>query len=312
MRRAPLPEHLTAGSFSLRASDKAGVTRTRTRANDLLTVSRGVRIRLAGAVHDNPEAALRAYTDLDDSSIIVGASALRIWRGPLPLRQESDWRIHLARRRGFSFPRRANVVGHLLTFLPDEVVEYDGVRLTSPARTWLDLGASLTIAEMVAAGDALVCQHGPGFPQPKQPLCSVQDLREMVQAHPGMRGVKTARAALDLIRVGADSAPETQMRLAIVDAGMPEPVLNHVVQGFGGRPVLWPDAAYPELRIALQYDGGHHNESDQYVRDISRQEVAASHGWLEVRVSKQDLKGERPAVILKVRRALKSRGWTAR
>jgi hypothetical protein len=59
--------------------------------------------------------------------------------------------------------------GHLLTFLPDEVVEYDGVRLTSPARTWLDLAALLTVDELVAAGDYLVCSHGPGFRVPGMP-----------------------------------------------------------------------------------------------------------------------------------------------
>jgi hypothetical protein len=203
-------------------------------------------------------------------------------------------------------------VGHLLTLLPDEVVEYDGVRLTSPARTWLDLASMLNSEELVVAGDSLVCSHGPDFPRPRESKCSVEDLRAMVARHPGTRGVRKARAALDLIRVGADSQPETKMRLTIVNSGLPEPVLNHVVMGVYGTAVLWPDAAYPAQRVALQYEGLHHNGPDQYLRDIRRADVAAGYGWLEVRVSKFDLAGEHPAVVSKVRAALKSRGWRAR
>ncbi len=310
MRRKSLPEHLTTGSFSVRASDKAGVTRSRTRAMDLVLVSRGIRVPVgsdaAGA------SALRAYTDLDDASILVSLSAARVWGIPLPIKRRGDWRIHIARRRGFSFPRRVNVAGHLLTLLPEEVVEYDGVRLTSPARTWLDLATLLTLEDLVAAGDHLVCSHGPGFPVPREALCSIAELAGIVGRHPGMRGVRTARAALELIRVGADSAPESLMRLALIDANLPEPVLNHVIRNHFGQAVLWPDAAYLEYRISLQYDGEHHGGAEQHLRDIERQERSLAQGWLEVRISKHDLEGERPAVVHKVRRALQSRGWAPR
>lgn len=307
MRRTNLPDHLTTGSFSLRASDKAGVTRKRTAAKDLVTVSRGVRVPvLSGA---SGAAALRAYTDLDDASVLVMLSAAQLWDVPLPGYVSGDWRIHLARRRGFSFPRRVNVAGHLLSFLPGETAEYDGVKLTSPARTWLDLAPVLKLEDLVAAGDSLVCSHGPDFPVPKDALCSIEELREIVGRHPGMRGVRTARAALELIRVGADSAPETHMRLALIDTNLPEPELNHVVRNHLGLPVLWPDAAYLEWRVSLQYDGQHHGGAEQHLRDIERQERSLAYGWLEVRISKHDLEGERPAVVHKVRRALQSRGW---
>jgi hypothetical protein len=314
MRRAPLPLHLTTGSFSLRAADKAGVTRTRTAASDLVTVSRGIRVPAGAAA--TGAAALRAYTDLDDDSILSLASAARLWRAPLPGGLEEDWRIHLARPRGRSTPRRVNVVGHQLALLPDEVVELDGVRLTSPARTWLDLAAVLGVDDLVIAGDSLVCEHGPEFPVPRTALCSIEELRGMVARHPGSRGVRKARAAVELIRVGADSPPETRLRLLLVRAGLPEPELNHVVWGedpWGGQgsPVLWPDAAYRQWRIALQYEGAHHNGEDQYWRDIRRADTAARFGWLEVRLSRLDLAGVHPAALRKVRSALASRGWRA-
>jgi hypothetical protein len=308
MRRAILPDHLNNGSFSLRALDKAGVTRTRTAAKDLVTVSRGIRVPVQSGATGS--AALRAYTDLDDTSILTSLSAAHVWGAPLPAMHRGDWRIHLARRRGFSFPRRVNVVGHVLTFFPDEVLEYDGVRLTSPARTWLDLAGLLTVEELVAVGDYLVCCHRPAFPMPRAAICSIDDLRDVIGRHRGMRGIRSAREAVELVRVGSDSVPETRMRLALVDAGLPEPVLNHVLFDSRGVPVLWPDAAYPRWGIALQYDGGHHAGTEQHLRDINRQDRTEIHGWLEVRIGKHHLEGDRPAVVPRVRRALQSRGWT--
>ena len=188
MRRAPLPFHLTTGSFSLRAADKAGISRTRTAAQDLVTVSRGIRVPTDSAAAG--AAALRAYTDLDDEATLSLGSAARLWSAPLPGRLEEDWRIHLARRRGRSTPRRVNVVGHQLTLLPDEVVELDGVRLTSPARTWLDLATVLSADELVIAGDSLVCEHGPEFPVPARLL--VQHRR--IALHGGTAPGKPGRA----------------------------------------------------------------------------------------------------------------------
>ncbi|RAM37136.1 endonuclease domain-containing protein [Arthrobacter globiformis] len=120
-----------------------------------------------------------------------------------------------------------------------------------------------------------------------------------------MRGIRKARFALDMIRVGADSAPETMMRLALVRAGLPEPTLNVVLRNRMGHPVVWPDAAYPELRIALQYDGAHHGGLEQYRRDIKRQGLTESLGWHELRVQSSDLEGDRPFIVEKVRAVLR-------
>ena len=94
------------------------------------------------------------------------------------------------------------------------------------------------------------------------------------------------------------------MRLVLVRAGLPEPSLNLVLRNGLGHPVVWPDAAYPDHRIALQYDGAHHGNPDQYRRDIKRQRLTESLGWREVRVQRSDLDGERPFVVEKVRALL--------
>jgi very-short-patch-repair endonuclease len=81
--------------------------------------------------------------------------------------------------------------------------------------------------------------------------------------------------------------------------------LNVVLRNALGHALVWPDAAYPEHRLALQYDGAHHGDPDQYRRDIKRQTVTESLGWRELRVQKSDPEGDRPFVVEKVKAFLK-------
>ncbi|POH72790.1 hypothetical protein [Arthrobacter glacialis] len=310
MRRIQLPQHLYGRSFTTRASSEAGLSPARTRASDLIRVSRGILV--PAGVPLQGAAALAAYTEANPLSVLSHLSAAQLWRIPLPPGPANDWRIHLANPPTVGAPRRVNVVGHRLALADGEIWELDGVRLTSPARTWLDLAACLSLKDLVAAGDFLVCSHGPDFPVPREAMCRVAELVQVVARHHGGRGLRNARLALELIRVGADSPPETLMRLALVDAGLPEPELNVVVRDPAGRPLIWPDGAYRQYRISLQYDGGHHNTPDQYLRDIRRLETSRALGWEEIRVSLDDLRGDKPAVVRKVADALRARGWRPR
>ena len=127
-----LPQDLLAGSFTSSHAAAYGVSRKRQRQPDLAIPSRGIRVPLEGGA--TTPANLRAYTALDDASTLTHHSGARIWGYSLPAWMQEDWRIHVARDRGDSKPRRRNVVGHRLTFRPGEVVIHDGARVTSPAR----------------------------------------------------------------------------------------------------------------------------------------------------------------------------------
>lgn len=181
----------------------------------------------------------------------------------------------------------------------------DGVRITSPARTWLDLAHHLPLHDLVAAGDYLVNCHGPEHPFPCEPICTVDELRAVTMKHPKKKGKLRALEALELIRTGADSPQETKMRLLLVEHGLPEPELNVVLFDDGGFPVVWPDAAYRAARVSLQYDGKVHGEELQYQKDIDRGARTAGLGWTEIRIGANDLRGNRPPVVAKVRDALR-------
>ena len=78
------------------------------------------------------------------------------------------------------------------------------------------------------------------------------------------------------------------MRLAIVDAGFDEPVVNcRVVTRLR---VLHADLGYPLLRIAIEYEGGYHFASTEQMRwDAARRKQMTNAGWTVIIVMDDDL-----------------------
>ena len=84
--------------------------------------------------------------------------------------------------------------------------------------------------------------------------------------------------------MGSDSAPETRLRLAIGRLALPEPVLGHVVLDRTGWELAWPDLAFPDFKVAVNYDGRHHLQERQRESDIRRDESLAAMGWTSVTI----------------------------
>ena len=101
----------------------------------------------------------------------------------------------------------------------------------------------------------------------------------MLDRHKGTPGIRKARLALEQSRVGSDSAQETRLRLALEDAGLPEPELNAPTD-LGSGVVRQPDLSYPEYKVAVEYEGEGHSDAAQIVRDIAREEDFSRAGWL--------------------------------
>ncbi|MBN9612801.1 MAG: hypothetical protein J0H64_04975 [Actinobacteria bacterium] len=96
-----------------------------------------------------------------------------------------------------------------------------------------------------------------------------------------------------MLRSPVDSPPETLLRLLIVDAGLPEPMVNCPVR-VGGR-VLHADLGYPQLKIAIEYEGGYHFDGGhtQARRDVHRWEAMHDAKWRVLRVTALDLQDPR-------------------
>jgi very-short-patch-repair endonuclease len=81
---------------------------------------------------------------------------------------------------------------------------------------------------------------------------------------------------------------------------LPEPVVNADVHDEDGVWLHRPDLSWPEHRLGLDYDGGHHLAGDgrQTRRDAARREDLRSIGWRLQVITWYDLR-HRPLVILR-------------
>ncbi|MDI2033478.1 hypothetical protein PJL15_00577 [Paenarthrobacter nitroguajacolicus] len=236
-----------------------------------------------------------------------------LWGCPLPWAEQLDFMVHLTRADGAFRPQRKGVRGHRMVLGASDVAYKDGIPLTSPSRTWLDLAAVLPFEDLVAAADHFICSQTRSFGHNRIPLCSLKDLKEQVERHAGARGIRKARAALELARVGADSVPETRLRLAIGRAFLPEPTLSYVVLEPSGREVAWPDLAFPEFKVAVNYDGDHHLSAAQKESDIRREALLAANGWISVVVTAEQVRERGYAGVAgQIREALVRGGWVSR
>jgi hypothetical protein len=242
---------------------------------------------------------------LATGAVVSHLSAAALWGFPLPLCFEDHKIIHLTSRDGARAMRRKNVCGHRLPLPEDEISDGRYVACTSPLRTWFDLAGILTLQDLVIAGDFLLRR--------KAPLATPEALDAFLEEKKGRAGYPKAKKARALIRANTDSPKETELRLLLTAAGLPEPRINVPMFDETGGWVQDPDLSYEEFKIAIQYDGGHHATPAQRRSDIYRDENARGLGWLVLVLTQLDLDplvpGMEPSAITKVRRALTSRGW---
>jgi very-short-patch-repair endonuclease len=301
-----LPEPLSCLPFTLKEAVDAGVTQRRLRHQGLGRPTRGVRV---------PEGedyllarSIRPYTLVTEFAAASHASAFLLWEFPGFLPGSDDPLIHVSRPDTVAIMRRPGVKGHRGQFFHDEITILHGLFITSRTRTWLDCARKMSIDELTVVADHLLRIPRPEFEGRSEPYATPDDLADMLDRHKGTPGIRKAGLALEQARIGSDSAPETKLRLALEYAGLPEPQLN-VRKELSAGVVRQPDLAYPDHKVAVEYEGDGHSEVAQIVKDITREEDFARAGWLLVRISKRHMQHDGRAAVAKVRLALMNRGW---
>ena len=124
----------------------------------------------------------------------------------------------------------------------------------------------------------------------------------------GMRGVRGRRIVLDrLVEVDTDAESpwETRTRLFLLENGLTGFVLQYWVPGFRYR----LDIAWPELRVAVEYDGGGHRTKKQQADDEIRRNRLRAAGWYIEVVTATSLIRTPGEILAHVRAALRSRGY---
>lgn len=298
-RSMPLPGTLQQVPFTVYESRALGVPEKRLRGKDLVDGGRLIYLP-EGRELDLRERA-RVVAEATPGAWVSHETAAELTMLGLPPWMDCNT-VHLSKPHELPRVRRAGVTGHRVHVIPGEIGECDGIPISLPPRTWLDLAGVLPLRYVIAMGDQLIRVPRANFERRTSPYAYKEGLRLLIRQHPNMKGVEKARQALDEMRVGADSYPETFLRLGMLDAHLPEPELQ--VRLDPQDP--WSPAAdlgYRRFRIALQYDGAHHLSREQQSRDNRRDEAFNNAGWSYFKVNADDLDEGFQSVISRVKSA---------
>lgn len=303
-----LPEELEGRPFTVAEAAQAGVSPKRLRHRSLTALGKG--IRSDGPTSELPlSARVRPFIEVNTRCAASHLTAAELLSLPRRLRKENPSMHHIIRPEGEAHLDRPHVIVHRMKLYEDEITTVQGIPVTTPERTWLDMAELLSVDELVALGDNCVRVPRADLEGRDTPHCDISDLQRMIDRHKGKRGIRKAKEAIKLIRVGADSPQESLLRLAIVRAGLPEPELNVPIIDAEGTRQHQPDLSYRRYKIGIEYEGEQHGDELQIVRDIARSERYTALGWTEVRISKRHMHDDAKAAVAKVRAALLQAGW---
>jgi very-short-patch-repair endonuclease len=167
-------------------------------------------------------------------------------------------------------PRLPGIRGHRRRDLSEsDRTEHDGVPVTQPARTLIDLASLLHPGPLEAAvnqADRLT-------------LIDPEALRDAVSDHSGMAGVRSLRRILDRGTFTlTDSELERRFLRLVRRARLPEPKTQQRVNGFR------VDFHWPKLGLIVETDGlRYHRTPQQQGRDRARDQALIAAGFTVLR-----------------------------
>jgi hypothetical protein len=247
-----------------------------------------------------------------EDAVVTGRTAGWIHRAPMILAPGDHLRVPPVEMHVVPGNRLRNPLssGGERMFLPGEVVDLEGLQVTSKLRTTVDLGMGLPRRQAFAA----MCA-----------MCRVADFdREELRFElrergrfAGYRGVRQARQLEPMADPRFGSAAECVLALAGEDQGdLPRFVPQHPVHGPNG--MFYLDLALPTLKYAAEYNGARWHDDDRATYDAARMTWLVEHeDWIIDVFDSDDLygPGRDPGLRLKLgiqraRRRFGSLTWT--
>jgi very-short-patch-repair endonuclease len=228
---------------------------------------------------------------LPPSAVFSGRTAAYL----LGARELGDRRkpVEIAVPAGVRFGPIAGMRIRRVAMSPTDVTALGAWPCTTGLRTALDLGRWESRLDAVAALDLLLARA----------IVGLGELREAAERHAGP-GTRRIREAAKLADPRAESQPESRLRVILALAGL-HAVPQFTVRDIAGTFVARVDLAFPEHRLAIEYDGAWHGGREQFVRDRQRLNRLVAAGWTVLHVTAADLRNP-DALIARVRALLVS------
>lgn len=212
------------------------------------------------------------------------ASAAVLWQ----LLPTGSGDVDIVVKRGYR--RHAGIRLHRAPGLrADEVTRLNGIPVTRPGRTLLDLAGTASHREIERALAQAFAQR----------RTTREALGKLLDRWPRRRGARVLRTLLDARPALTRSEAEELFLGAVRRAKLPVPESNAHVAGHE------VDFFWPVERLVAEIDGfAFHAEAEAFENDRRRDLVLTAHGMRVVRITWQQLTGEMEAVLARVAQAL--------
>lgn len=206
---------------------------------------------------------------------------LPLWNVPLD-------RVHITRPRDYGGRRRRRRHVRVAPIAEHEIRTLNGLVLTSPARTVVDVARTVGFEEAVVVVDAAL----------RLRLVDPLDLAQALESASGRPGIAAARRVVAFADGRSESVGESRSRVALARAGLVPPVLQWEVRSTGGMLVGPVDFGWPDLRTVGEFDGrrkygrlSHHDEppEETVFREKLREDALRAEGLAVVRWTWDDL-----------------------
>jgi hypothetical protein len=160
------------------------------------------------------------------------------------------------------------------------LVTVDGRPATAPAWTAVEVARGLRRPRALATLDAAL----------RSGTCARADLWRAAVEQARRRGIVAVRELVPLADPLAESPMESEARLSMIDGGLPIPKLQYEIID-GNRERRRVDFAWPEHRVAVEYDGvDWHSEPDAMKRDRRRRAALEAVGWVVISIVFEDVR----------------------
>jgi hypothetical protein len=227
-------------------------------------------------------AATVRQTSVDTAISHMSAAVLH----QLPIWNDQLGRVHITRNQAGGGKVRRYVHLHVAPLTDIDVCEIEGQRVTTLARTLLDLLRTLTMERSVPIGDAAL-RLG----------MTLEELAEVAGRCIGWRGMLRARRAMSFLDARSESAGESYSRVVLDRIGIPAPIPQYEVWDQGvliGR----ADFCWEKFRTLGEFDGKQkygrllrpgQTAADAVFAEKRREDALRDLGWQIVRWLWEDL-----------------------
>lgn len=296
------PDRLLLRREAVRSGISDGELGRLTRTGELHRLRRGAYVDsvLPDARAERHRLLIRATAAVLRRPAVVSHQSAAVLHG-LPLWDVPLDRVHVTRRPRAWNDTSAVLSCHVAQLRDDEIVSIDGLPVTNPVRTALDLARSLPHEAAVVAVDAALHRG----------LLSHDDLRARLFDIVGAPGSRSAARVVGAADGRSASVGESRSRVVLHRWKLPPSALQFEIRSEGAVLVARTDFAWEADRLVGEFDGRikygrllrpGQDPGDAVVQEKLREDAVRDEGWSVVRWVWADL--QRPdRLAARVRRA---------